>query len=261
MTKDRKTGANIFEPWFADGECSAKSVRILQEREGGRAEIFEALVEVAADHLIGLKVIKSLGGFPKASHLLTNRIPKEKITRSGMLGEILATEFLDQETEFTAPIRRLRHRDTRELAMRGDDVIGLHLDGSRIRVMKVEAKSRAKLSQAAIEEARDGLAKHKGRPNPETLAFIECMLRMDERDDEAEPFSQLQQQTIRSRDICHLLFTLSGNDPTKFLEGSCAEVRRGIDLRLCGCHVKKHDGFVKDVFDRCMTRGEEDGGG
>lgn len=259
MKKARKTGANIFEPWFADGECSEESVRILQEREGGRAEILEALVEVAADHLIGLKVIKSLGGFPKASHLLLNRIPKEKISRSGMLGEILATEFLDQETEFTAPIRRLRHRDTRELAMRGDDVIGLHLNGSRIRVMKVEAKSRAKLTQAAVGEARDGLAKHKGRPNPETLAFIECMLRMEEKDDDAEPFAQLQQRTIRSKDICHLLFALSGNDPTKFLEGGCAEIRQGIELRLCGCHVKKHGAFVQEVFDRCMSECEEDG--
>jgi hypothetical protein len=125
--------------------------------------------------------------------------------------------------------------------------------------MKVEAKSRVALSKAAVDEARGGLAKHKGRPNPETLAFIECTLRLDERDEEAEPFAKLQQHTIPAKDVCHLLFTLSGNDPTKILEENCGAVRRGIELRLCGCHVKKHATFVKRVFDTCISGWKRDG--
>jgi len=255
MTDDNR----LFPAWFEDGGCETDGVQVLVERRRGRDAIFETLVNVAADHVIGLKVIESLGGFPKATHVLKNRLPAGKIARSGMLGEILATEFLDQETEFTVPIRRLRYRDTREQAMRGDDVLGFRATKSRVKVVKVEAKSRAKLATAAITEARQGLANHDGRPNPETLAFIECTLRIDNRDAEAEPIAALQQTTIRKQDVSHLLFILSGNDPTSFLEQDNRPITDGIQLRLCGCRVKKHATFVKSVFDRCIARGESDG--
>lgn len=259
MTNRPIRDGKLFGPWFEEGESSIDSVRVFTERACGRKEVFETLVDVAADHVIGLKAIESLGGFPKATHLLKNRIPIGKISRSGMLGEILATEFLDRETEFTVPVRRLRHRDTREQAMRGDDVLGFLVAESRVTVMKVEAKSRTKLATATIEEAREALANHKGRPNPETLAFLECTLRHDNRDAEAEPIATLQQKTIRARDVCHLVFTLAGNDPTAFLEANSSPVCEGIELRLCGCHVNKHAEFVKTVFDECIARGETDG--
>lgn len=259
MTKRHERGGKLFGPWFEEGESSIDGVRVLTERACGREEVFETLVDLAADHVVGLKAIESLGGFPKATHLLKNRIPTGKISRSGMLGEILATEFLHRETEFTVPVRRLRHRDTREQPMRGDDVLGFRVAKSRVKVMKVEAKSRGRLATATIEEAREGLANHKGRPNPETLAFLECTLRLDSRDAEAEPIATLQQQSIRARDVCHLVFTLSGNDPTGFLEANSSPVCKGIEIRLCGCRVKEHADFVKTVFDECIVRGETDG--
>lgn len=250
---------NLFSLWFEHEECSAENVNVLVERDGGRAEVFDVLVEVAADHVLGLKVIASLGGFPKATHVLKNRVPTGKIARSGMLGEILASEFVDQKTEYTVPVRRLRYRDTRELAMRGDDVLGFHVNRKTVKVMKVEAKSRATLSTATLTEAREGLAKHKGRPNPETLAFLECYLREHDRDNEAEPITHLQRQTIHVSNICHLVFTLSGNSPMAFLESNCDPVRKGIELRLCGCRVSKHGDFIKTVFDTCLAKGDTDG--
>lgn len=250
---------NLFSLWFEYEECSAENVSVLVERNGGREEIFDTLVEVATDHVLGLKVIASLGGFPKAAHVLKNRVPTGKIARSGMLGEILASEFVNQQTEYTVPVRRLRSRDTRELAMRGDDVLGFHVNRQAVKVMKVEAKSRASLSTDTLTEAREGLAKHKGRPNPETLAFLECHLRQHDRDDEAEPITQLQRQTIRASNICHLVFTLSGNGPTAFLESNSDPVRKGIELRLCGCRVLKHGEFIKSVFDTCLAKGDTDG--
>jgi hypothetical protein len=250
---------NLFSLWFESAECSAENVCVLVERDGGRAEVFDVLVEVAVDHVVGLKVIESLGGFPKATHVLKNRVPADKIARSGMLGEILAAAFLEQQTEYAVPVRRLRHRDTRELAMRGDDVLGFHVHGKQIKVMKVEAKSRAKLATATLTEAREGLAKHKGRPNPETLAFLECHLREANRDEEAEPITQLQRQSIRASNVCHMIFTLSGNDPTTLLESNCQPVRKGIELRACGCSVTKHSDFIKAVFDACLAKGDTDG--
>ena len=253
-TMNSRDKGSLFTPWFESEECSVGSVSVLKERTAGRAEVFDSLVEIAADHVVGLKAIEQLGGFPKAKHLLKNRVPADKKARSGMLGEILATEYVDQETEFSVPVRRLRHRDTRELAMRGDDVLGFRVAKKRVRVMKVEAKSRASLAATALTEARTGLANHRGRPNPESLAFLECHLRLDDRDAEAEPIAFLQQNPIYVRDVCHLLFTLSGNAPTKFLEANSGAIHKGIELRLCGCWVAKHADFVKAVFDECVAR-------
>lgn len=250
---------DLFSLWFEPGTSSIDNVTVLNERDDGRAEVFESLVEVAVDHVLGLRVIESLGGFPRATHVLRNRIPAGKIARSGMLGEILATEFLDQQTEYTVPVRRLRHRDTRELAMRGDDVLGFRVTKTTVKVTKVEAKSRATLATATLTEARRGLANHKGRPNPETLAFLECYLRQHDRDTEAEPIAHLQKETIRAPNLCHLIFTLSGNNPTKFLEANSEPIRRGIELQLCGCRVTRHGQFIKTVFDACIAKGDPDG--
>lgn len=259
MNRESTTRSSLFSPWFDDAECSDPAVRVLVEKVGGRDEVLNALIGVAADHLVGLKVIEKLGGFSKSVEVLKNRLPQGKISRSGMLGEILATEFLEHETEFAVPVKRLRYRDTRELAMRGDDVLGVSVSKTRIRVMKVEAKSRVTLSNATILEARVGLEKHRGRPNPETLAFLDCILRREDRDAEAEIFTQLQKKTIRAGDVCHLLFTVSGNNPSRFLENNTGVVQKGIDFRLCGCQVDEHAEFIKMVFEGCLLGGAPDG--
>ncbi|WP_430454737.1 Hachiman antiphage defense system protein HamA [Rhodopirellula europaea] len=250
---------NFFTPWFETNDSSVDTVTVMTEKSNGRAEIFDTLVSVAADHVVGLKAIESLGGFPKAAHVLKHRVPAKTIARSGFLGEILATEYLERETEFAVPVRRLRYRDTREQAMRGDDVLGFRRAKTRVKVMKVEAKSRANLDTRTMNEARDGLANHKGRPNPETLAFLECNLREHGRDAEAEPIADLQKQSIKASDVSHLVFTLSGNNPTNFLQDNSTPIRKRMELRLCGCRVKGHADFIKSVFDTCLNRGEADG--
>lgn len=250
---------NLFPFWFEQSASSKDNVCVLNELDGGREEIFDALVTITADHVVGLKAIESLGGFPKAAHLLKNRVPQKKIARSGFLGEILATEYVSLETEFDVPVRRLRYRDTREQAMRGDDVLGFRVVRTRVKVIKVEAKSRITLATATLVEAREGLANHNGRPNPETLAFLEFYLRDHNRDEEAEIIANLQKQSIRGNDVCHLVFTLSGNNPKGFLEANCDPVSNGIELRLCGCRVENHAAFVKSVFDECLIKGQSDG--
>ncbi|WP_050769466.1 Hachiman antiphage defense system protein HamA [Blastopirellula marina] len=248
-----------FSQWFDEEECIIETVTVLNESENGRIAVFEQFVTVAVDHVIGLKVIESLGGFPQSTHVLKNRVPAGKIARSGFLGEILATEYVDEITEFNVPVRRLRHRDTRNLAMRGDDVLGFHVEEPNVKVIKVEAKSRDRLKTATISEARNGLANHEGLPNPETLAFLECHLRQQGRDEEADPITRLQKQSIHASNICHLVFTVSGNSPTSFLEGNSTAVCQDIELRLCGCRLRHHAEFVKSVFDACLQRGEADG--
>lgn len=83
----------MFSPWFETEKCSVDTVRVLNERADGREVIFDSLVEIAADHVIGLKAIEKLGGCAEAKQTLKERVPNEKKARSEMLGEILGTEY------------------------------------------------------------------------------------------------------------------------------------------------------------------------
>src|SRR5690349_1064501 len=87
-------------------------------------------------------------GKPAAANFILGKLPTTKKIRSGDLGEILATEYIKEETGFAVPINRLRWKDHRNMAMRGDDVIGLaHDPGTgQLLFLKAEAKSRASLS-------------------------------------------------------------------------------------------------------------------
>lgn len=249
-----KSQISLLEPWFEAENCSAETVEVLKERVDGRAKIFDSLVETALDHVVGLKAIEKLGGFAKAKNTLKHRVPDDKKARSGMLGEILMTEYVEEKTNYSIPIRRLQHRETRDLAMRGNDGLGFRKAGKRFKVLKVEAKSRLKLATADIAKAREGLAQHEGRPNSETLAFLQCHLLLHNRDDEAKPMTFLLNNSIYPDDVRHLLFTLSGNAPAGFLEANSDIVQDGILLRLCGLHVVNHKDLVRAVFDGCLAR-------
>ena len=62
------------------------------------------------------------------------------------------------------PIKRLRWKDHRNMAMRGDDVIAILQDAQtqRLHFLKTEAKSRAALTAQVLTEARAGLDKDGG---------------------------------------------------------------------------------------------------
>lgn len=65
-------------------------------------------------------------GKPAAAALIEGKLPTTKAIRSGDLGEIYATEWIDEQSGgYRAPIKRLRWKDHRNMAMRGDDVIGI----------------------------------------------------------------------------------------------------------------------------------------
>jgi hypothetical protein len=74
-----------------------------------------------------------------AAQLITDLLPQTPQIRSGDLGEIYATEWIDAHSGYRAPIKRLRWKDHRNMAMRGDDVIGMILDPAtqRLRFLKL----------------------------------------------------------------------------------------------------------------------------
>ena len=64
-------------------------------------------------------------GKPAAAEKLRIKLPQVTKIRSGDIGEILTTDYIDEETVFSVPIKKLRWKDHRNMAMRGDDVIGV----------------------------------------------------------------------------------------------------------------------------------------
>ena len=63
-------------------------------------------------------------GKKAAAEKIKNKLPTKKHIRSADLGEIYATEWIDAHCEgYVVPIKRLRWKDSSDMAMRGDDVI------------------------------------------------------------------------------------------------------------------------------------------
>ena len=102
------------------------------------------------DHFVGHATVIKAGGCEKAAQVVTNSLPRDKRIRSGDLGELLATEYLNAETRYRVPIKRLRWKDDQDTAMRSNDVIGVNSRGKQPKVIKVESKSRANLGTATV---------------------------------------------------------------------------------------------------------------
>jgi hypothetical protein len=157
-------------------EVGRHSLHVLTEHEGSRSQVLGDLRELVRSHYVDPKIaakrIASLGA-PKTASLLREHIPMSKKARSGDLGEVLATELAELQLEYSVPIRRLRWKDGREMALRGDDIIGLARDGKdKLRLLKGESKSRATLSTAVLDEAGGALDSDRGRPTRHSVLFV-----------------------------------------------------------------------------------------
>jgi hypothetical protein len=228
-------------------EVAIAELTVLREKPGVRTAVEASVLECIRDHLAGLEIIARIGSHKKALAYIRNKLPVSKKVRSGDFGEILASEYIDQFTEFRVPIKRLRWKDDRNVAMRWNDVIAIRQSLRRWMLLKTESKSRAALAGATVKEAIDGLAKHAGRPNPSSLAFISARLREQGRDAEAEVFEGFQARRLNPDEVEHMVFTLSGNNPTEHLREYIGKDTRMV-RRLVGCVLKDHQQFINAVF-------------
>lgn len=220
--------SDLFAKWLKAAKPHA-NVSLYTEQPGTRSLGLAALKKLVLDHFVGEVTIAKAGGLTKSAEIIANSLPTNKRTRSGDLGELLATEYLNSETQFEVPIKKLRWKSDRETAMHGNDVIGIDRKGKAVRVMKGECKSRVAFGKATVEEAAASLDLHDGRPNPSTLAFITKRLYEENRDAEAKVFQDLQSGgTISSKNVCQLIFALAGNDPSKHLSTAPKSKHAGI---------------------------------
>jgi hypothetical protein len=241
--------SDLFKKWLKPLASPHQGVTVFAERTGMRALGLKALKPLVADHFVGEETILKAGGYKKAAATVANSLPSSKKTQSGDLGELLATEYVNSETAFVVPINKLRWKSDRQMAMHGNDVIGVDRSVKPVRVLKGECKSRRKFSDDVAQEAVDGLDKHDGRPNPSTLAFITKRLYEEDRDDEAKVFQDLQSAgTIAARNVTHMIFALSGNDPAKHLANAPKSKHRGIKRENAAIVISDHGDFVTAVY-------------
>lgn len=225
----------------------------LAEVPGARAKVMPRLRDIVKSHYVDPKIteqrIKDLGA-PATAKLLAAEIPLTKTARSGDVGEIVATEIAEQHLGFKVPIRRLRWKDGRNMALRGDDIVGVKGDGKDIAFLKGESKSRVALGSADITAASDALGQNRGRPNRHSVLFVATRLR--ERGDQAGAIA-LELATARGfsgATIEHLLFTVSGNDGTKMLTehlSSKSKTRR--TRHAVGVRIEGHAAFIKSLYE------------
>jgi hypothetical protein len=195
-------------------------------------------------------------GKPQAAALIEGKLPTSKAIRSGDLGEIYATEWIVAHGGYQVPVKRLRWKDHRNMAMRGEDVIGIAQDPltQKLSFLKTEAKSRAVLTGQVVTQAREGLDKEAGLPSPHALSFISARLFelgnhvLADAIDNATFNLGIQPGAVR-----HLLFTFSGNAPSGMLTTSLQAYAGTFPQWSVGLHVDGHPTFIGAIYNQVIA--------
>jgi hypothetical protein len=255
----------MFDDWCDDApaEAGAHNLRILTARAADLPVGVEAIAAEIPGHYASeehiARVLDRLGK-PAAAELVREKLPTTKSIRSGDLGEILATEYIGEKTQYEAPIKRLRWKDHRNMALRGDDVIAMRVDeNDALHFLKTEAKSRVNLPNGVLAEARTALDNHNGLPSPHALEFIsERLLELGDTELADAIDDALLKTGITADKVSHLLFTLSGNDPTPRLQTALNGYGGTITQIGVGLRIATHAAFVKDVYEKVIADGDDD---
>jgi len=236
----------------------AHEVQVLTSRPADLAAARDDIAATIPTHYCSeeniARALRRLGKTAAAT-LIEEKLPTTKSIRSGDLGEILATEFIAQYTTFAAPIKRLRWKDHRNMAMRGEDVIAILRNPATgaLRFLKCEAKSRVTLTAAVVNEARQNLDKNGGLPSPHALLFISARLLETGDDALADAIEDgLLKRSIAINHVRHLIFALSGNSPRQLLEATLNGYAGGAEQGVAGIHVSTHAAFVRDVYTKVI---------
>lgn len=224
------------------------------ERDGVRDQIMPELRGIFKSHYVSPEITSQRlieMGAPKTALLLKEELPKSKKARSGELGEVFASELVERRLGFEVPIRRLRWKDGREMALRGDDIIGVNKVGTApIKILKGESKSRVALAPSVVNQAADALDRDRGRPTRHSTLFVAKRLREQGRHVLANELEEAVLQSFRGVPVEHLLFTVSGNNPEMHLNDHLSACTKKRVRHAVGVHLKNHGAFVKSVYSK-----------
>lgn len=253
----------LLSTWFKDEKeiDGSKTLWMLSEISKQRATIFQNFCTAVRAHYDDLNNIADTIaelGYPLAGSLLKERLPTTKKAMSGELGEIMATEFVEEYLGYVVPVKRIRYKDGREMALRGDDFIGLIYDTSGLSLLKGESKSRAALYKTTINEARKALDRDGGRCTPISLLFVaDRLLEKDGNDKKLGKIIRTEVATkkLNPAQIAHVFFTLSGNNPKMLLlnDLSTADKRRKQNvINIC---IADHQNFITETYKKVADLG------
>lgn len=236
------------------------------EKDGGRDEILNDLAEAIRSHYDRLERIAEdvdRLGYKVAAGILSEAMPQSPRGRSGDLGEILATELVEEEVGLRVPVRRLRYKDGRNMAMRGDDFIGAGYDseGEKLWLLKGEAKSNKVLGRTTVETARKVLNRDNGRCTPDSLLFVANRLLESNDPDDKELGRSLRDEvglkSLRADRIDHMLFTVSGNGPHPSLREDLKATGANRDQYVVNIHVEDHQDFISAMYAEAEDLGND----
>lgn len=246
-----------------------KTLWRLVEREGGRDFALGELPGRVLDHYVSdEEIAELLEGleFSQVATCIRELLPGTAIVSSGDLGEILATEFVEERLGYEVPVRKLRGRDHREAAMRGEDVIGVAVDDEdRLKLLKGEAKSARRLGRRTVELARTRLEEDHGRPTAHSLIFVGRQLIKSEDPDRKELgrkiLGEASDRAIPKRRLGHLLFTLCGNPAVELVREDFTAADGTREQHVANLRIPDHGIFVGTVYDGAYEEADGVGDG
>lgn len=248
------------------GQSSTKvnshNLTCLELKSGALASAVSSVAAVVPTHYASpdriADILRRLGK-PAVAEYVQTKLPQGAKSRSGDLGEILATSYVTEFTGYSIAVYKLRWSDHREMAMRGDDILGIRLDPAvAVRFLKGEVKSRATLSKKTVDEARTALTSSNGRPTPHALAFVADRLFESGETALAEAIDQFQLKArIEIKQLSHLMFMFTGNDPSNLLTTNLNAYSGKIPQFAVGLRVPSHQAFIKQVFEKVIDDGNK----
>lgn len=188
---------------------------------------------------------------------LRNKLPTTTSARSGDMGEILATSYLHEECGHVVGPSRLIQRDHQEWAMRGDDVLGAKVEtDGKLRIAKVEAKSRKTLGERTVKAAREGLARSDELPSPHSLTqFAERLLSTSDSDIGEAVLAMQLSDGVRPDRVSHLMFLFTRSDPSAHVIADLETYEGSVPQRTVVLRVKDHQTFIKDAYEEVSSGG------
>ncbi len=246
----------LMTRWLRDSKTDVgqHSVMVLTENCGARAQVAEELNGTFRSHYMSPEAwsdrISQLGA-PETAQLLQELLPKTKQSRSGDTGEILATQVAEEKLNYRVPIRRLRWKDGRDAALRGDDIVGvISLPGGQLRFLKGESKSRMRLGATAIRDASEALGREMGRPSRHAVLFVANRLRDLGEADLATALEKAVLRSFNSDEVEHMLFVVSGNYPKSLLATHLKGIEGDQPKRYAiGIWIPDHAQFIRHLYE------------
>lgn len=244
---------DLFDPWCEPyTDAHGEHLRILLlEKPGARRQAINRLVDAMQQHYqdpdITARRLARLGA-PKTARLFKEHLPTRIRARSGELGEILATEYVIRQLRFRVPVFRLRYKDGRNMALRGDDIFGITWVERKPVLLKGEVKSRSAIDADTVTEAVEALRRAQGRPTRHTMLFVAERLRETGNDRMALILERLVLAGMSKVEIHHLLFVLSGNDPSHYFVEHLEAYTGNRRQYAVGLQIADHQAFIGAVF-------------